>query len=209
MQDYVDIIKAVPANAPVTHTTVATGGHAAFTTNSTLQAAIRTAVGSTGPSGVIGNQQLTLVPTDGEYGTVGVTTYPVMGKLYVPTGLPGNAIDVVVAFHGTVSGVGTSTIADASVTTLNYLLDENNLNVRDKIIFSAAYPQDHISNTRQYNLNGVGTGTSSFLIGDNLPYTRAAVDWAKNSLNAYMSANSITKVIGNVCLLYTSPSPRD
>ena len=201
LQDYVDIIKAVPANAPVTHTTVATGGHAAFTTNSTLQAAIRTAVGSTGPAGVIGNEQLTIVPTDGEYGTVGVTTYPVMGKLYVPTGLPGNAIDVVVAFHGTVSGVGTSTIADASVTTLNYLLDENNLNVRDKIIFSAAYPQDHISNTRQYNLNGVGTGTSSFLIGDNLPYTRAAVDWAKNSLNAYMSANSITKVIGNVYLL--------
>ena len=43
----------------------------------------------------------TIVPTDGETHTINGTSYPVMGKLYVPVGLTDNQIDVVVVFHGT------------------------------------------------------------------------------------------------------------
>ena len=148
----------------------------------------------------IANTQLTLTPTDGETHTIGSTAYPVMGRLYVPTGLVTNTIDVLVVFHGTIDEGGTQTIAEAAETSLNFFLDQNNLNVRDKIIFSAAYPQDHISQSRQYGLTGVGTEESTFLFGDNLPYARAAVGWVQNSLDAYMAANGISKTIGNVYL---------
>ena len=60
----------------------------------------------------------------------------------------------------------------------NILIDQNKLNLRDKIVFSAAIPQDHISKVRQYNLSGVGKEETTFLMGDNLPYARAAVAWA-------------------------------
>ena len=181
-------------------TMVPTGGHAAFLTNADLQTEIQTDLGSSAGSGTITNTQLTIVPTDGETHSIGSTSYPVMGKLYVPTGLAPSSIDVVVVFHGTVDESSSDTIQDASNTALTQFLDQSNLNIRDKIIFSAAYPQDHISNTRQYNLAGVGTETPTFLMGDNLPYVRAAIGWVKNSLNSYMSANSISKTIGDVYL---------
>lgn len=200
LQDYFNQVNANLSNATSTLTTVPTGGHEAFTTSATLQAAIRTAVGSTGPVGSITNTQLTIVPTDGETHSIGSTSYPVMGKLYVPTSLPSSSIDVVVVFHGTVTDDGSSTIQQASETSLTQFLDSSNLNVRDKIIFSAAYPQDHISNTLQYNLSGVGTETSTFLMGDNLPYVRAAVGWVQNSLDTYMATNGIGKTIGDVYL---------
>ena len=146
------------------------------------------------------NKQITLTPSDGQTYTVGATSYPVMGKLYVPTSLTTNSIDVVVVFHGTLSDTGTQTIAEASEYSLNVFLDQNNLNVRDKIIFSAAYPQDNISQARQYGLTGVGTEQADFLMGDNLPYAQAAVRWVQNSLNGFMAANSISKTIGNVYL---------
>jgi hypothetical protein len=171
--------------------------HAAFTSDSTLQAAIRTHVGGTNPSGTITNDQFTIVPTDGETYTVDGTSYPVMGKLYIPTGLAASQIDVLVVFHGTVES---GTIQDASETALTQFLNQSGLNLRDKIIFSAAYPQDHISSTDQYDLPNVGVESSTFLMGDNLPYARAAVKWAKNSLNSYMSGKSISKTIGDVYL---------
>ena len=199
MEDY---FAEVQANYQSTSklTMVSTGGHAAFLTNADLQTEIQNDLGSSAGSGTITNTQLTIVPTDGETHSIGSTSYPVMGKLYVPTGLAPSSIDVVVVFHGTVDESSSDTIQDASNTALTQFLDQNNLNIRDKIIFSAAYPQDHISNTRQYNLDGVGTETSTFLMGDNLPYVRAAIGWVKNSLNSYMSANSISKTIGDVYL---------
>lgn len=205
LQEYVDAVQADSANATSTLVTIpgptnTALSHAAFTVDATLQAEIRTFLGSSNPAGPIANSQLTIVPTDGETHSIGSTSYPVMGKLYVPTGLAPSSIDVVVVFHGTVTDDGSTTIQDASETALTQFLDSSNLNVRDKIIFSAAYPQDHISNTLQYNLSGVGTEAPTFLMGDNLPYVRAAVGWVQNSLDAYIASQGGTKTIGDVYL---------
>jgi len=148
----------------------------------------------------IQSTQITLDPSDGETYTVSSTSYPVMGTLYVPTSLSASSLDVIVLFHGTLSEGGTQTIAQAAQLSLNYFLDETELNIRDKIIFSAAYPQDHISQSRQYGLSGVGTEQADFLFGDNLPYAQAAVRWVQNSLDTFMSSNSISKTIGDVYL---------
>ena len=200
LTDYIADIQAIPANAAATITTVPTGGHDAFTTDATLQAAIRTALNSNAGAATITNAQFTIAPSDGETYTVDSTSYPVMGKLYVPTGLAASQVDVVVVFHGTLNEGGNVTIADAAASSLNAFLDQSNLNVRDKIIFSVAYPQDHISSTRQYNLPNVGIEAPTFLMGDNLPYTRAAVKWVQNSLNAYIAAQGGSKTIGDVYL---------
>lgn len=192
--------RAATENADVTISAVPGTSHAAFTSNATLQAAIRNFIGSVNPGAPIANAQFTIVPSDGETHTVDGTSYPVMGKLYVPTGLAASQIDVLVVFHGTVTEGGSTTIAQSAVTSLDYFLDSSGLNCRDLIIFSAAYPQDHISNSRQFNISGVGTETSTFLMGDNLPYARAAVGWVKNSLNAYIVAQGGSKTIGDVYL---------
>ena len=164
-------------------------------TGSTLYAYFQTLTAT------ITSSQFTITPSDGQTHTVGATSYPVMGKLYVPTSVSPSSVDVVVVFHGTLSdGAVGSSIADAAETSLNYFLDQSGLNIRDKIIFSAAYPQDNVSQARNYNISGTGTEQADFLMGDNLPYARAAVGWVKNSLNGYMSSNGITKTIGNVYL---------
>lgn len=200
LQSYYNEVDANPANATATLTTIPTGGHAAFVNSAYLQGEIRTFLGSNAGSGAIANAQFTIVPTDNQTHSIGSTSYPVMGKLYVPTGLVASSVDVVVVFHGTIDNDSGDTIQDASDTALTQFLNPSGLNVRDKIIFSAAYPQDHITNVKQYNLAGVGTETSTFLMGDNLPYTRAAVGWVKNSLNAYISAQGGSKTIGDVYL---------
>lgn len=202
LQGYVSDVQTISANATATVTTIpgptnTALSHAAFTSDATLQGAIRTALGSNAGVTAITNAQFTIVPTDGETHTIDGTSYPVMGKLYVPTGLAASSVDVVVVFHGTVSS---GTIQAASETALTQFLDSSNLNVRDKIIFSAAYPQDHISQSDQYNLTGVGTEQADFLMGDNLPYARAAVGWVKNSLNAYITAQGGSKTINDVYL---------
>jgi poly(3-hydroxybutyrate) depolymerase len=149
-------------------------------------------------TGGITGTQITIAPSDGQTFAVDSISYPVMGSLYVPTSLTSSSIDVVVLYHGTLQEGGNVTIAQAAQTSLEFFLDENELNIRDKIIFSVAYPQDHISNTRQYNLPNVGTENPAFLMGDNLPYARAALKWAINSLNAFMASNGISKTIDNV-----------
>jgi len=149
-------------------------------------------------SSTITSTQVVIAPSDGETFTVDSISYPVMGTLYVPTSIPSSSIDVIVVYHGTISEAGTQTIAEAAQQSLEVFIDENELNIRDKIIFSVAYPQDHISNTRQYNLPGVGTEEPTFLFGDNLPYARAALKWVQNSLDTFMSSNGISKTIGNV-----------
>ena len=202
LRDYINSIRAISANATASVTTIPgpdnrSLSHAAFTIDQTLQAAIRSAVGSTNPSGTITNEQYVIVPADGETHTIDGTSYPVMGKLYVPTGLAASSIDVVVVFHGTVSS---GTIQAASENSLTEFINSSGLNVRDKIIFSVAYPQDHIPQSDQYNLTGVGTEQTDFLMGDNLPYARAAVGWVKNSLDAYIAAQGESKTIDDVYL---------
>ena len=194
LRDYVDAIDATSAQL----VEVATGGHAAFVTDSTLQSAIRTFIGSdtTTSNSVSASSEISVLRSSGQTYTVGSTSYPVMGELYVPTSLSSSSIDVLVVYHGTLPEGGNSTIRQASETAIGGFLNTNGLNIRDKIIFSVAYPQDHISSSRQYDL--VGLEDEEFLFGDNLPYARAALLWVKNSLNGFMSSNGISKTIDDV-----------
>ena len=149
---YHNEVTGIGANAAATLQTVATGGHNPFSQQTpdgvTIQNAIRAAVGGTNPSGAItAPTPFAIVPSDGESETIDGVSYPVMGRLYVPTSL-GNSIDVVVAFHGTIDDddsdpavVATQDgIAEAALTTLQQLTNQNTVNLRDKIIFSVAYP---------------------------------------------------------------------
>ena len=129
---YHNDVTGIGVNAAATLTSVATGGHAAFTSDATLQGAIRTALGSNAGVNAITNAQFTIVPTDGETHTIDGTSYPVMGKLYVPTGLSASSVDVVVVFHGTVSS---GTIQAASETAPTQFLDSSNLNVKIRRFF--------------------------------------------------------------------------
>ena len=204
LQDYVNTLKSIPGNSEVSIETIpgptnTALSHSAFTIDSTLQGAIRNAVGSSNPSGTINNAQLTILPTDGYTHTVDGTSYPVMGKVYVPVGLPASSIDALVVFHGTV-GAGVS-LQQASETALTQFINSSGLNIRDKIIFSAAYPQDHVHSSYQYNLSGIGSNTFNFIMGDNLPYARAAVGWVKSGgLNSYIAAQGGSKTVNNVYL---------
>ena len=199
LQDYYDAIRVIPGNAATTLTTCAVGGHNAFTSDPTLQTAIRNFVGGSNPAGAINNARFTITPFDGYTYTIDGTSYPIMGSLYVPTGLSASTIDAVVVFHGTLSS---GTIGQAAEDMLDRFVvtTVTNLNIRDKIVFAAAYPQDHISQSDQYNLSGVGTEQADFLMGDNLPYARAAIEWVKNDLNSFISFQGGTKQVGDVYL---------
>jgi len=185
-------------NATKTLVEVDTGGHNAISGTSAdaiiLQDATRTAFNSSAGSTAITSQTFQIVPSNGHVWTIDGTTYPVMGAIYVPTSLTGS-VDLVVAFHGTLpdddpdpaavatqAGIGEQALAFLN----NVLIDQNKLNLRDKIVFSAAIPQDHISKVRQYNLDGVGKEETTFLMGDNLPYARAAVAWGQNSISSWL-----------------------
>ena len=124
--------------------------------------------------------------------TVGGTSYPVRGNLWVPTSLSAASLDVVVCYHPTVMN-NTTTILEASNNMMNIM--KNQVNIKDKIIFSVAYPQDALTVAQNINLL-TAAELANFKLGDNLTYARAALLWAKNSLNAFMAANA--------CLLYTS-----
>lgn len=126
--------------------------------------------------------------------TLNGRTYPVRGNLWVPTSSPDSSIDVVVAYHGTIETPG-ATIADASAYMMNVW--KTGISATDKIIFSVAYPQDHISVAQNINLL-TQTQLNSFYLGDNLPYAQAALLWAKNNLNTFMTSNSISKTIKDV-----------
>lgn len=124
---------------------------------------------------------------------IGTTTYPVRGVLYVPTSLPETNIDVIVAYHPTITSQS-QTIMQAAQNTLDVFL--NTLNIKDKIIFSVAYPQDAIPAANQFGIGG--NEDPNFVFESNLPYARASLLWAKNSLNAFMNANAITKTTSKV-----------
>ena len=124
--------------------------------------------------------------------------YPVRGYLYYPTsqGSPSN-LDVVVLYHGTITDPGISP-ANAAETFLKLAL--NRVNLKDKIIFSVAYPQDaipiYVSNPALASQQFPGLNFSSMLIGDNIVYAEAALLWVKNTLPTYLTENNIPKTIG-------------
>lgn len=126
--------------------------------------------------------------------------YPVRGYLYYPTSSNvGSSVDVVVLYHGTITGAGVSP-AGAATTFMNIAL--NQINIKDKLIFSVAYPQDIIplweSNPSLAATQFPGLNYSTLYFGDNIVYAEAALLWVKNNLNSYMSTNNIPKTINRV-----------
>jgi len=146
-------------------------------------------------------------PIAGRY--TGVTTslitqtyngYPVRGYLYYPTSANvGSSLDVVVLYHGTIDSAGVSPSGAAS-TFMTIARDQ--INIKDKLIFSVAYPQDAIpawvSNPALVAAQFPGLNLSTLYFGDNLVYAEAALLWVKNNLNSYMATNNIPKTINRV-----------
>jgi len=147
------------------------------------------------------------IPTSDAY--TGVTTslilttyngYPVRGFLYYPTSSNvGSSVDVVVLYHGTIGAPGVSPSGAAS-TFMTIVRDQ--INIRDKLIFSVAYPQDMIpawqldASLPAAQFPGLNYPTLYF--GDNIVYAEAALLWVKNNLNSYMSSNGISKTVNRV-----------
>lgn len=124
---------------------------------------------------------------------------PVRGYLYYPTSANvGSALDVVVLYHGTITSAGVTPF-DAASTFMSIAL--NKVDLKDKIIFSVAYPQDAIPDYRQNpelaTQQFPGFNVDSY-IGDNIEYAEAALLWVKNTLPAYLTANNIPKTIDKV-----------
>jgi len=126
--------------------------------------------------------------------------YPVRGYLYYPTS-PNvkSSLDVVVLMHGTIEKGGVSPY-DAASKFIDIAL--NQINIKDKIIFSVAYPQDEIP---LWNANPTlpaqqfpGLDYPNFYLGDNVPYVEAALLWVQNNLNTYLSNQGIPKTINKV-----------
>ena len=158
----------------------------------------------------INSAQFTGIATATYYSaTTGTTTplisatyngYPVRGYLYYPTSSDvGSTLDVVVLYHGTITSSGV-TPADAASTFMSIAL--NKVDLKDKIIFSVAYPQDaipdYIENPALATQQFPGLDLSTFYIGDNIVYAEAALLWVKNTLPAYLTANNIPKTIDKV-----------
>ena len=126
------------------------------------------------------------------------TTYrgiTVRGFLYYPTSdFLGSNLDVLILFHPTIETNGvTPTIASQDF--LNTVL--NNIQIKDKIIFSVAYPQDAIpgwSPAQEFpELN-----LANFYLGDNIQYAETAFLWVKNELNSYFTTNGISRTIKKI-----------
>lgn len=146
-------------------------------------------------------------PTGGTY--TGTTTsliqttyggYPVRGYLYYPTSSNvSSSLDVIVLYHPTIESAGVSP-ADSALNFLN--ITKNDIKIKDKLIFSVAYPQDMIpdwnSNPSLASTQFPGLNYSTFYFGDNIVYAEAALLWVKNNLNAYMSSNGISKTVNRI-----------
>ncbi len=130
----------------------------------------------------------------------------VRGSLYYPTSnYIGSSVDVIVLYHPSIDSLGvTPTLAASNF--INIITSE--VNVRDKIIFSVAYPQDAIPSWLSNNtlisqefpelLANYGGSYANFLFGDNIEYAESALLWVKNSLNSYLSSIGISKTIDKV-----------
>ena len=125
---------------------------------------------------------------------------PVRGYLYYPTSL-GSAsnLDVVVLYHGTIEDeTGSTTPFEAAQKFLQLAL--NKVNLKDKLIFSVAYPQDAIPGYTQTKASNQfpGINLSTLYFGDNIRYVEAALLWVENSLNSYLLTNNIPKTVNKV-----------
>ena len=126
--------------------------------------------------------------------------YPVRGYLYYPTSANvGDNLDVVVLYHGTITSPGV-TPPDAASTFMQIAL--NQVNLRDKLIFSVAYPQDaipdYVANPPLATQQFPGIDLSTLYIGDNIVYAEAALLWVKNELGTYLSNSNISKTVDKV-----------
>lgn len=113
--------------------------------------------------------------------------YPVRGYLQLPSG-PSGARDVILLYHGTISKQATTPL-DAASKFLEIASDPGGLALDDRILFSVAYPQDAIPGWTQQAAEALfpGINLSTFYLGDNLPYAKAALDWALNSIDTYLA----------------------
>lgn len=158
----------------------------------------------------INSAQFTGIATATYYSaTTGTTTplisatyngYPVRGYLYYPTSSDvGSTLDVVVLYHGTIESQEVTPF-DAASTFMSIAL--NKVDLKDKIIFSVAYPQDaipdYVANSSLATQQFPGLDLSTFYIGDNIVYAEAALLWVKNTLPDYLTANNIPKTIDKV-----------
>jgi hypothetical protein len=132
------------------------------------------------------------------------TTYnnlPIRGSLYFPTsGVSGTQFDVVVLYHPTIDAFGVTPI-NAAENFLNIAL--NQINLKDKIIFSVAYPQDAIpawnANPSLPGQQFPGIDYPNFYFGDNITYAEAALLWVKEGgLNAFFASNNVPRSIDKI-----------
>ena len=126
--------------------------------------------------------------------------YPVRGYLYYPTssGVSSN-LDVVVLYHGTITSENTSPI-DAADTFMQ--LAQNRVDLKDKLIFSVAYPQDaiplYVNNPQLAEQQFPGFANNINYLGDNIVYAEAALLWVQNRLSYYLASNNIPKTVNKV-----------
>jgi hypothetical protein len=123
---------------------------------------------------------------------------PVRGYLYVPTAGP-SKLDVVVLMHGTIDNAGITPLR-AAQRFLSIAQNPDGLNLNNRILFSVAYPQDSIPGWTQEQANSLfpGITLSTFYFGDNIAYVEAALLWAKNSINAYLTSQGTGKSRGKL-----------
>ena len=126
--------------------------------------------------------------------------YPVRGYLYYPTssGVSSN-LDVVVLYHGTITDTGISPF-DAALTFMQ--IAQNRVALKDKLIFSVAYPQDaiplYVNNPQLAEQQFPGFANNINYLGDNIVYAEAALLWVQNRLGYYLSSNNIPKTVNKV-----------
>ena len=126
--------------------------------------------------------------------------YPVRGYLYYPTssGVSSN-LDVVVLYHGTIEegGVSPFNAADTFIK-----LAQNRVALKDKLIFSVAYPQDaiplYVNNPQLAEQQFPGFANNINYLGDNIVYAEAALLWVQNRLSYYLASNNIPKTVNKV-----------
>ena len=193
-----------PGTAGVAVNTISVGGVTLTRINETgsdtktfkiTKTVVAAATPSAAPSSSTGNVSGTNITIQQSYTLNGIA-YPVIGYLWIPTGLSSSSIDIIVTYHPTIEN-STTTILESAAKALSIMRDD--VGIKDKIIFAPAYPQDAISVEQNANLL-TQAELNSFYLGDNLSYAKAALLWAKNNLNSFMSSKGVSKTIKNVYL---------
>ena len=126
--------------------------------------------------------------------------YPVRGYLYYPTSLGVSSdLDVVVLYHGTITDIDTSPLKAADTF---MKIAQNKVDLKDKLIFSVAYPQDaiplYVNNPQLAEQQFPGFANNINYLGDNIVYAEAALLWVQNRLSYYLASNNIPKTVNKV-----------